>query len=222
MISISRISANIIFEVIIILVKLISDLVEFKLFLEDLNKTCGELAKLKKINSSHNLQKDSLSIQIENERLQELIKDYEQSISELQNKLELQCNEINRIREEYDDENCNMKKKEVENFSFFANEKTERNNFTNNFNNNKNFVASNNLNNMTFFDSISIHNENDFRNSNIRVSNEDCFRKLNAEISEKNKLIEKLSKELNDSYALMGEANKKLEIFEVDYLNKSK
>jgi len=178
--------------------------------------------KLKKMNSSHNLQKDSLSIQIENERLQELIKDYEQSISELQNKLELQCNEINRIREEYDDENCNMKKKEVENFSFFANEKTERNNFTNNFNNNKNFVASNNLNNMTFFDSISIHNENDFRNSNIRVSNEDCFRKLNAEISEKNKLIEKLSKELNDSYALMGEANKKLEIFEVDYLNKSK
>lgn len=179
-------------------------------------------------------QKDLSNVQLENERLQDLIKDYELSINELQNKLESQCNEINKIRDEYEDEISNMKKKDAENFSFFANEKTERNNnnyiLNNNNNNNNSFVANNNnINNMTFFDCINginnnnkTNNENDFRNSNNRFSNEDYFKKLNFEIVEKNKLIEKLTKELNDSYALMGEANKKLEIFEVDYLNKSK
>jgi len=153
-------------------------------------------------NVNNNL-KDFKTIQIEYERLVELNKDYEMSISQLQNKLEMQEHEMIRIREEFEEEIINAKKREPENFSFFANEKT---------------IEKNNMNNMTFFDS----NENDWRLSNMRISQDEHMKKLNMEIIEKNKLIEKLTKELNDSYALMGEANKKLEIFEVDYLNKSK
>ncbi len=149
-------------------------------------------------NSNNCISKDSKSLLIENQRLQELNKDYEMSISQLQNKLEIQYNEIIRLREEYEEEQITSRKKEAaENFSFFGNEKTERNN-------------------LTFFDS----NENEMRQSNLRFNNEEKFKKFNNEINEKNNLIDKLTKELNDSYALMGEANKKLEIFEIDYMKK--
>jgi len=164
----------------------------------EINKKFKQL-KLQENSGNANIPKDFKTIQIENERLQELNKDYEMSISQLQNKLEMQYNEIMKLREEYEEEIINIKKKEgIENFSFFGNEKTERNN-------------------LTFFDS----NENDLKASNFKSNNEELLRKLNFEINEKNKLIEKLTKELNDSYALMGEANKKLEIFELDFFNKS-
>lgn len=65
-----------------------------------------------------NPQKDIDEMQIENEWLQELIKDFELNKSELQNKLELQYNEINRLWDECEDEIANFKKKKSKTFPF--------------------------------------------------------------------------------------------------------
>lgn len=168
--------------------------------LENFNKEDSEINKKLKLNNLNNNslnRQDSMSLpfkelknlKLENERLQELNKDYEISISQLQDKLEHQYNEIHKIREEYEEEIEKLKKKEFENFSFNIQQKLNPNNEKNN-----------------------IKRKNSFK------SNEEKIIFLSSEIEEKNKFIEKLRSELCDTYALLGETNKKLEYFENDLM----
>ena len=148
------------------------------------------LGKLKK-SENHN---EVNTLKSEIERLQELNKDYENSISDMQNKLEFNNNDLNKVREDYEGEINILKIKileyhKLENLIQKLKEKIAENE------NEKNQFDE------KFFSQI---------------------KKLNSEIKKKNERIEVLTNELSESYILIGESKRRMELYSDDLIkNKS-